>query len=147
MIYKERYIWLFFLVGSLLVWQVLIPWQVQINQNSSTYGPAFFPNLLAIAVLLISAFSFIGTFFNKDKKQKENAEDEGDIWKGVIVFAITTVYVFTVEIIHFIPASIIAMTLIMWVLSVRKWYYYLLLVILIFLISYIFQNVMYIQLP
>lgn len=150
-IQKERYIWLVTLILGIVIWQVLIPTQIQTSQNQSDYGPKFFPNLLAIVVILISLLSFIFTFFNKDKTSDQNEESKpangGKVLNGFIVFGITVAYVFLVDIIQFVPASIISMLLIMLVLSVRKWYFYLIMVTMIFLINYVFENIMYIQLP
>ncbi|SFM12092.1 tripartite tricarboxylate transporter TctB family protein [Salibacterium qingdaonense] len=147
---KERYIWLFLFMIGVLTWKVLIPTQVQVNQNSSTYGPAFFPNVLAVAVIIISALSFIGTFTKKSEHReeiKEKDEEKGSKWIGIIVFIIMAAYVYIIETIHYIPATIISMLLIMWVLSVRKWYLYVLMVGIIFLVQYIFEKLLYIQLP
>ncbi|MGY4688191.1 tripartite tricarboxylate transporter TctB family protein [Salibacterium sp. K-3] len=147
---KERYIWLFLFMIGVLTWKVLIPTQVQVNQNSSTYGPAFFPNVLAVAVIIISALSFIGTFTRKPEhgeETKEKDEEKGSKWIGVIVFIIMVIYVYIIEIIHYLPATIISMLLIMWVLSVRKWSLYILMIGIIFLVQYIFENLLYIQLP
>lgn len=150
-IQKERYIWLVTLIFGIVIWKVLIPTQIHTSQNQSDYGPQFFPNLLAIVVILISLLSFILTFFNKDKTTDQNEEskpaNDGKMLNGFIVFGITVAYVLLVDIIHFVPASIISMLVIMWVLSVRKWYFYLIMVAIIFLINYVFENIMYIQLP
>ncbi|MFZ4454002.1 tripartite tricarboxylate transporter TctB family protein [Salibacterium aidingense] len=146
----ERYIWLFLFIVGVVTWKILIPTQVQINQNSSTYGPDFFPNVLAIAVIIISALSFAWTFVKTpDQKQKETSgkDEEGNKWVGFIVFLIMVFYVYIIDIIHYLPATIISMLLIMWVLSVRKWYLYILMIGIILFIQYVFENLLYIQLP
>ncbi|SFP90803.1 tripartite tricarboxylate transporter TctB family protein [Salibacterium halotolerans] len=150
MISKERYVWLFLFMSGIIIWKVLIPTQVQVNQNSSTYGPEFFPNVLAIALIVISAFSLLSTFFirsSQEHEEKKEKDKEGSKWVGFIVFIIMGVYVFTIEFLHYIPATIIFMLLIMWVLSVRKWYLYIVMFGIIFFVQYVFQNLLYIQLP
>ncbi|WP_042143564.1 tripartite tricarboxylate transporter TctB family protein [Paucisalibacillus sp. EB02] len=147
---RERYIWLFFLVGSILLWKVLIPAQIQTNANSnSSFGPDFFPSILAILILIISGISFISTFFIKETKTEgeTNSEEGGKPVAGIIVFLITVFYSFIIDYFHFIIASIICMFVIMWVLSVRKWYLYVIMVAFIFLVNFIFEDIMYINLP
>lgn len=150
MIRKERNIWLFFLIGGLLVWQIIIPSQVQVSQNSSNYGPDFFPTLLAIIVVIISGASFLGTFIKKPESDSDEAtksQDSGNVWIGIVVFLITVGYVFIAELIGFIPASLISMLLIMLLLSVKKWYFYLIMIVFIIAVHYIFENILYIRLP
>ncbi|WP_373893813.1 tripartite tricarboxylate transporter TctB family protein [Virgibacillus sp. CBA3643] len=151
-IQRERYVWLFILIFGVVIWRVIIPAQIQTNENYSNYGPEFFPNLLAITIITISFISLLLTFFNKTKGSKASEEqqkqsDQGKLSNGIIVFGITVAYVFLVDIIHFVPASIISMLLIMWVLSVKRWYFYLIMISIIFIINYVFENIMYIQLP
>src|SRR5690625_238933 len=121
---KERYTWLVFLIGGILLWKVIIPTQVHTNQNSSSFGPDLFPNILAIIIIIISGISFIATFIKKGKRYENEGRSKknGKASAGIIVFAIMVGYTYVVEIIHFIPASIVSMFLIMWLLSVRKWY-------------------------
>lgn len=150
---KERYVWLVFLIGSILLWKVIIPSQVQTNQNTSSAGPEFLPTILAIIILIISGLSFIATFINigggqeTREEESETPDNKGKPLAGIIVFAITLGYTFMMEYIHFTFASIICMFLIMWVLSVRKWYLYLIMAALIFLLKFIFEDIMYINLP
>ncbi|WP_040978396.1 tripartite tricarboxylate transporter TctB family protein [Oceanobacillus jeddahense] len=149
---RERYIWLVFLIGSILLWKVIIPGQIQTDPNAGVAGPVFLPTILAVTILIISGLSFISTFINigggqADKEESKNPDDKGKPLVGIIVFAITLGYTFLMEYIHFTFASIICMFLIMWVLSVRKWYLYLVMVALIFLLKFIFEDIMYINLP
>lgn len=152
-IQRERYIWLIFLIGSILLWKVVIPAQIHTNQNNSSFGPDLIPNILTIGIMIISGLSFIGTFIykgkekGKEKEANEALEDKGNIVIGMIVFVITIGYTYIIDYVHFISASIICMFLIMWVLSVRKWYMYLIMLALIFLIKFIFEDIMYINLP
>ncbi len=67
MIHKERYLWLFFLIGSVVFWQLIIPNQIQMEKDHP-FGPEFFPNLLALIVMIISGLSFLGTFIKKRVK-------------------------------------------------------------------------------
>lgn len=150
-IHRERYIWLFFLIAGVLAWKVVIPTQVETSQNYPNYGPEFFPNLLVITIIIISAISFIGTFIKKmnqpEKNNVEESEEKGNVWIGLAVFLITVIYVFMMDYIAFIPSSIVCMVLIMWLLSVRKWYLYLIMIAIILILNYLFENIMYIQLP
>ncbi|WP_188724651.1 tripartite tricarboxylate transporter TctB family protein [Lentibacillus populi] len=144
---RERYTWLVFLIGGILLWKVIIPTQIQTSQNSTNFGPELFPNMLAIVIILVSGLSFIGTFIKKDAEVTKTTGEPGKILASILVFAITIVYAYIIDIIHFIPASIICMFLIMWILSVRKWYLYLVMLGLIFLVKFIFEDIMYINLP
>jgi hypothetical protein len=59
----------------------------------------------------------------------------------------TGLYVILAEPLGFIPATLLTMAPLMWLLAVRKWYYYVALVAFAFGIQYLFETYMYIQLP
>lgn len=126
-----------------------------VADTSQSLGADFFPRFLLILLMVLSLFLIVNPMLLKKTKEKtsgekeDETEDEGKrrVIVGWAVFGILIVYTFVVENLGFVATSIIFMSLIMYILSARKWYYYLILICMIFLINYVFKDLMKIMLP
>ncbi len=148
-ILKERYSALFLFLFGLALWFYL-PYDITVEDRLSTLGPAFFPKFIAVTVMVLSAGIILKTFVKKKEAQtsEEQKGTEGQrIWAAVAVFILMFLYVFVIEWLGYLISTIIIMSLILWVLSSRKWYHYAILIAFVVLIQYVFENIMYVQLP
>lgn len=142
------------LLGSTLVY-FFLPKFIKVSNVSATpvYGPDYFPKVLLIVLFLLSLILIVKPFFagkdEQDNNQENTEEDHVNnrAWVGWSVFGILIVYTFVVETFGFILTSIVLMSIILFLLSARKWYYYLILIGAIFLIHYVFVDLMRIMLP
>jgi hypothetical protein len=103
--------------------------------NMNTYGswalaPGLFPLIISILLLLLSLSLFLqGVKKNKKEtegtgeKKKEKTEEDKINWIGVLfVFGFSLLYCFTLPIIHFIPASLIYLAVMMFFLKEKRWW-------------------------
>lgn len=134
---------------------LFISYQIEVEERITGLGPAFFPKFVSISLMVLGGFLLLRTFMSNlpDGEVSESPTDEDPsstgerIWAGALVFIVTVAYIYAIEPLGYVLASIISMTAIMWILSVRKWYFYLILVAYVFVTQYFFETVMYIQLP
>lgn len=112
--------------------------------NMNTYGswalaPGLFPLIIAIILLLLSV-SLLIQGIKKNKKGKEITDNIENIeetekteekeieekklnWIGVLfVFGFSLLYCYTLPIIHFIPSSLIYLSVMMIFLKERRWW-------------------------
>lgn len=138
---------------------LFIPNLIQGSKGLGEVGPDFFPRILAILIIVLSLTQIVKSFLSKllDNDGEEEKVELGytesedvkrSLGASVFVFIIMLLYVYVlVEFLSFIFSTIIAMSIIMWALSVRKWYFYLILMTFVFIIDFIFRNLLYVQLP
>ncbi|RSL33606.1 hypothetical protein D7Z54_09855 [Salibacterium salarium] len=151
---KDRYASLTLLSLCIISWFFLIPYGIEGAVGMREIGPDFFPRFITLAVFILSIFLLIKSILQIEDKQddekekkKETTESNSKPWAGLSVFLIMFGYIYLADMIGYLYSSIISMAMIMWVLSVRKWYLYIVIIAIIFLIQYVFQNVLYIRLP
>ncbi|WP_158542783.1 tripartite tricarboxylate transporter TctB family protein [Phytoactinopolyspora halophila] len=115
-------------------------------------GPEFFPQFLAVALMVLSPGLVIKSFLKRDteyrRPQERDERTKQDNPNATFyVFAFTGMYVLLAEPLGFVPATLLTMAPLMWLLSVRRWYFYVALVIFVLGVQHVFQTYMYIQLP
>lgn len=115
-------------------------------------GPAFFPKFLSICLALLAGGLIVKSFLGPDHEAGGTEPDgvaagSGRPWAGVLVFGIAAAYTFLVGLVGFIPATIVCMAAIMWILSVRRWYLFAGMVAFVVAIQYVFETLIYVQLP
>ncbi|GGJ98382.1 hypothetical protein GCM10007063_20880 [Lentibacillus kapialis] len=155
---RERYTALSLLIFGTTLY-LSIPYVIQGSEGLGEVGPDFFPRILAILIIVLSAIQFVKSFFPKifnieeieaddEFEYVENDSKKGRFLASAFVFLMMLLYIFVlVEFLSFILSTIITMSVIMWVLSVRKWYFYLILISFVIIVDYIFRNLLYVQLP
>lgn len=152
---KDRISGIALLISGIALYFFLIPKSIQVESSLSQVGPDFFPKLVALLLILSSLFLLYSGFKKKaaDVDNTGEVEDEEtDIqvskpWIAAGVFILMVIYVYIAEPIGFLASTILIMFAIMAVLKVRKWYLYLVMLAVIFILKLIFENLMYIQLP
>lgn len=137
----------FFFVGVLVY--VIIPSQIP-NLGvvkSGSFTPASFPRLLAILMIVFSLGLLLQSVL--EKKQEENTEkiDWKDEKKVLVIFLMILAYVFLLEIIGFILASIIFGTAFLFFQKVRKWHYYIILYLMVIFVYFSFSKLLFVYLP
>lgn len=153
---KERYSAVCLFLFGLALW-FYIPYDIRVTDSLSSIGPEFFPKFIAVVVMALSAVIVLKTFSKKKSQHEDNedqphrSEDEPSgsnrKWAAPVVFLLMLIYVFTVEWLGYFITTVVVMSLVLWVLSSRKWVHYAVLIVFIFIIQYVFENVMYVQLP
>lgn len=142
------------LLGSSLY--VYGSYQIEVQNRITGLGPAFFPKFVAVSLVVLGGLLLLRTFVgelsgggvDESPSEGDDASQVGQrAWAGVLVFVITVAYIYAIGPLGYVLASIISMAAIMWILSVRKWYFYLILVVYVLVTQYFFESLMYIQLP
>jgi len=103
--------------------------------NMNTYGswalaPGLFPLIISIILLLLSLSLFIQGIkktkrvIEEPTEKKTEMEDIKKInWIGVLfVFGFSLLYCFALPVIHFIPASLIYLAVMMFFLKEKRWW-------------------------
>jgi putative tricarboxylic transport membrane protein len=154
--HKDLYMGIFLFVFGLVYYFFLIPNSITSKDSLTTLGPGFFPKLTAILLIVLSVFLIIKSLIqlkkgSDDLDDSDQEEDTGKgqsrPWAGAGVFLLMVLYVFIVEYLGFMVTTVIVMLAIMAVLSVRKWYSYVVMILVIFGIKFVFEDLMYIILP
>ncbi|MBA7515961.1 hypothetical protein ES705_08006 [subsurface metagenome] len=141
----------FFLFGA-FVW-FAIPYQIK-EPGITKIGPRFFPRTISIMLMFASTALVLETFLkskkninnNRIKKEKFELDIKEEV-RVILLFFSMIAYVFLFPILGFILSSILIMGADLFLLKARKCYSYLILIVLVFLIYYIFKNLLYVQLP
>lgn len=145
----DRFIGIVLLVCSTTTY-IFLPYLIKepsMNSNQK-YGASFFPKVLLILTIALSIVLIIKTFFNKSKENtNESIKKNKKTWVAWAVFGISIVYSFVIETFGFVLTSITLMSLILVLFGTKKWYYYAILIVMIFLINYVFQDLMNVMLP
>lgn len=152
--HKDLYMGIFLFVFGLVYYFFLIPNSITAKDGLTTLGPEFFPQLTAILLMVLSVFLMIKSLIqlkegSDDLDDSDQDEDtgKGRPWAGAGVFLLMVLYVFIVEYLGFMITTVIVMLAVMAILTVRKWYSYVVMILVIFGIKFVFEDLMYIILP
>jgi len=148
----NRIFGIFFFVLGIFIW-FAIPYQIK-EPGITTIGPRFFPRTISIMLMIASIALVLETFLkskknidnNKIKEEKFELNLKEEV-RVILLFFSMIAYAFLLPILGFILSSIFIMGVDLFLLKVRKWYFYLILIVLVLLIYYIFKNLLYVQLP
>lgn len=163
---KEIISGVFVLCFGILLWFV-VPIFVSSTGSETDLGPTFFPRFVAVGLTLcgilllvkelgiwISSRSPVGEDGASSEEPiygaEEDTEEEETESKPLVamsVFIIMAIYTFVVPFAGFLLSTIVSMSIIMWILDVRKWYLYILLILFILGVQYVFQNLLFVFLP
>lgn len=136
-----------------------IPINVKGSEGLTEIGPDFFPTLIILSIGILSLVLFIRSFYqnkNDDVEEDEVNEETNDplakgnkgVLNSVYVFLILVLYVFILlRFLNFTISTVISMFIVMWILSVRKWYYYAGFLAFVLMVDYVFRNLLNVQLP
>ena len=136
------------LLLAITLW-ILIPYEVKAF-DVSKMGPRFFPQFLSIALMVLSGTLTLKSFNRSSYEEGEEDEtDKSDISELRVgkIFLLLIIYIGIIEKIGFLMSTAAIMSVAMYVLKVRKWYYYMVFYVIIFIIYYVFKEIMYVQLP
>ncbi|MCG8482838.1 MAG: tripartite tricarboxylate transporter TctB family protein [Clostridia bacterium] len=136
------------LLLAITIW-VLIPYEIKAF-DVSQMGPRFFPQFLSIALMVLSGILILKSF-NKSGYE-EAKEDETDPWdiselRVGKIFLLLIIYIGIIEMVGFLISTVVIMSIAMYILKVRKWYHYVIFYVIVFIIYYVFKEIMYVQLP
>lgn len=156
----ERYSAIVLMIISIIIY-FTFPISIPGSKGLTQVGPDFFPRLIILFISVLSLTLFIKTFYQKSEEDQENklsdineeseeivVDGKSNYLNSVYVFLILIIYVFVLlNFLNFALATIISMFVVMWILSVKKWYYYAGFIAFVFLIDYVFRNLLNVQLP
>ncbi|WP_303968835.1 tripartite tricarboxylate transporter TctB family protein [Sporosarcina ureae] len=159
---KDRYSGIALLLFSILLY-FLIPYGIPGAKKGSDLGSDFFPKLLVVVMIVLSVGMIVKSIFDAKfrpiaiEETEESVEAEYESYEPTsnlnyknvaIVFGIMLVHIFVlVDLLGFVYSTIIAMVGVMLALSVKKWYFYLIIIAIIFGIDFVFRDLLSIQLP
>ncbi|HZK53812.1 MAG TPA: tripartite tricarboxylate transporter TctB family protein [Desulfosporosinus sp.] len=139
-----------FLLLGVFVW-IVTPSQIA-DAGLSYMGPRFFPQFLSIFLMILSIVLIAGSFSKKQKSQGEDQELQKEFTisseiKVILSFLLIIIYTYIMEPIGFVLSTIVIMGLLMFLLNVRKWYYYVIFIAVTLVIYYAFVHLLYVELP
>lgn len=136
-----------FIVLSLILW-FLIPSQIPINTDGIITSRSF-PRLIVLIMFFSSLFIFVSDILKIISKRpvhevELNLKEEG---KAAVVCGLLILYAFLLDKIGFMISSIVYCYLMLLFFKCRNWKYYLTVTIVCVTVTYIFKNVLLVQLP
>ena len=136
-----------FLILSMILWY-LIPSQIPINGDAVITSRSF-PKLIVLLMFFSSLFIFVSDILKMISKRpvnevEVNIKEEG---KAAVVCVLLVLYAFLLDKIGFMVASIIYCYLMLLFFKCKNWKYYLIVTIICVAVTYIFKNILLVQLP
>ncbi|WHH61018.1 tripartite tricarboxylate transporter TctB family protein [Petroclostridium sp. X23] len=150
MMKRDTVLSIFFLLIGFFIW-FAIPYQIE-DTGITVMGPRFFPKVLSIMLVVVSGLFLVQNIL-AGKKQGKEKEDKGEIkdikseLNVLILFALMIAYVYLMPIWGFIISTIVVIGAVVYFLGTRKWYMYLIFIAIVLLVYYVFQELLYVQLP
>ena len=136
-----------FLILSLILW-FLIPSQIPVSGNSIITSRSF-PKLIVLLMFFSSLFIFISDMMKLISKRsvaevEVNLKEEG---RAVAVCVLLVLYAFLLNKIGFMFASIAYCYSMLGFFKCKNWKYYVIVTIVCVVVTYIFKNILLVQLP
>lgn len=134
---------------------VLIPGQIK-NVKGSAVGPRAFPYFLAVLLMLCSAVLIIQGLGRQRKSRADGVsgaktDETRESWKSVGfalgIFALLVLYAFVMRIIGYVPASLVFLMGMLYLLEVRKKRLYVLMIPIVLIVYAVFRMFLHVQLP
>lgn len=156
MINSNRLVGIFFLILGLFVF-LAIPYQIA--EGNTQYGPRLFPKFVSLLMIVCSLGLLYQEFKGYRAKKITTKKPEqtktagvslfqpGEFLKAVIMFAIMTAYIFIIDMIGFLPSSLLFGTTALIFYRIKKWYYYIIVLGLTVVIYLLFSFLLMVQLP
>lgn len=140
----SKHIFNFIIVLFAVLVYLLIPYQTSDMQISYVSSSAF-PTLLCITLFIVAVLNGLNDIFTSDK----GGELVGKLIsaQAITVYVIMLVTVLSISYIGFNIAMTIGSLLILVALKLKKIYAYVLIPVIVYLISFIFANFLFIDLP
>lgn len=138
-----------FLVLGILLY-IITPFQTRAI-SSSKYGPAFFPRVTSLIMVIcsigLSIQSVTAMRYGHDDNEDKASVNRRKEKKVAFVFVILILYVLCIKPIGFLVASAVFGVVLLYILNARKWWYYAIHICLLVVINYVFTNLLYVHLP
>lgn len=146
---KNRISGFFFLFLGIFLW-IAIPYQIK-SDGMTTMGPEFFPKFLSVGLIILSILLIIQTFVKEKQGRGQNSKNFDINLKSelrvLLIFFIITIYAVMIPYLGFVISTILFMGIALFLLNVRKWYFYGALIAFSFVVYYVFEKLLYVQLP
>jgi hypothetical protein len=116
----ERYSGVFLALFSIVIYFVIIPWQIR-NIAGETITPRSFPSTITAVMFVLSVCLFISGWRKKDLTDQKNFQisREEILLAGATLLAVGG-YNLLLYVIPYIPATIIVLAILIWLYGQRK---------------------------
>ncbi len=136
-----------FIILSMTLW-FLIPSQIPITSDGVITSRSF-PRLIVLLMFFSSLFIFVSDIVKLISKRPVNEvkvclKEEG---KAVVVCVLLVAYAFLFDKIGFMVASIVYCYSMLLFFKCKNWKYYAIVTIICVAVTYIFKNILLVQLP
>ncbi|WP_300356901.1 tripartite tricarboxylate transporter TctB family protein [Fusobacterium sp.] len=136
-----------FIILSMILW-FLIPSQIPITSDGVITSRSF-PRLIVLLMFFSSLFIFVSDVIKLISKRPVNEvevclKEEG---KAAIVCVLLVAYAFLLDKIGFMIASIVYCYSMLLFFKCKNWKYYAIVTIICVAVTYIFKNILLVQLP
>ena len=136
-----------FIILSMILWY-LIPSQIPINSDGIITSRSF-PRLIVLLMFFSSLFIFVSDIIKLISKHpvnevEVNLKEEG---RATVVCVLLIAYAFLLNKIGFMIASIAYCYSMLMFFKCKNWKYYIIVTIICMAVTYIFKNILLVQLP
>ncbi len=136
-----------FIILSMILWY-LIPSQIPINSDGIITSRSF-PRLIVLLMFFSSLFIFVSDIIKLVSKRpvnevEVNLKEEG---RAAVVCVLLVAYAFLLNKIGFMIASIVYCYSMLIFFKCKNWKYYIIVTIICMAVTYIFKNILLVQLP
>lgn len=136
-----------FLILAMILWY-LIPSQIPVTTDAVITSRSF-PKLIVVVMFFSSLFILVNDLIKIARKLpvqevEVNLKEEG---RAVITCVLLILYAVLLNIIGFLFASIVYCCAMLAFFKCKNWKYYLTVIIICTLVTYIFKNILLVQLP
>ena len=136
-----------FIILSMILWY-LIPSQIPINSDGIITSRSF-PRLIVLIMFFSSLFIFVSDIIKLISKRpvnevEVNLKEEG---RAAVVCVLLVAYAFLLNKIGFMIASIVYCYSMLIFFKCKNWKYYIIVTIICMAVTYIFKNILLVQLP
>ncbi len=136
-----------FIILSMILWY-LIPSQIPINSDGIITSRSF-PRLIVLLMFFSSLFIFVSDIIKLISKRpvnevEVNLKEEG---RAAVVCVLLVAYAFLLNKIGFMIASIVYCYSMLIFFKCKNWKYYIIVTIICMAVTYIFKNILLVQLP
>jgi uncharacterized membrane protein len=118
----EQLAGVFFALLSLLLYFVIIPWQIE-SVRGAHPSPRSFPEVIAALLFVLAICLFISGWCKRSRpNQKIFRMSQEEIRQSIITFLVMTGYTLLLYVLPYIPVTMAALGVLMWIYGQRKWW-------------------------
>jgi uncharacterized membrane protein len=118
----EQLAGVFLALFSLLLYFVIIPWQIE-SVRGAHPSPRSFPEVIAALVFVLAVCLFVSGWYKRNRpNQKIFRMSREEFRQSLITLMVMTGYTLLLYVLPYIPVTMAALGGLMWIYGQRKWW-------------------------